>query len=276
MQKIYIEKINNTKLFSRKIKMEQDNLKISYNLEKEKNIRKLIHKLLQNNIEAVVISKDLYENEKLINYLNSNNIRIFDGKWLIKYLSIEILDYIIQKKNLNKVELEIAITTNEITELGIELIKKLSKQYKRITVVTSHIDKLRKIEKEIYEKEGILILVSNNQKKSLLKPAIILNLDFNKVVLNKYKINENSIIINLEGDMKIENKRFNGICINDYDIETGREEIIWRENIKAFRTKDLIEANYYCKDTFNNIHNKLRKSKLFIKELYGNNGIIEF
>lgn len=135
---------------------------------------------------------------------------------------------------------------------------------------------LKKIEKEIYEKEGILILVSNNQKKSLLKPAIILNLDFNKVVLNKYKINENSIIINLEGDMKIENKRFNGICINDYDIETGREEIIWRENIKAFRTKDLIEANYYCKDTFGNIHNKLRKSKLFIKELYGNNGIIEF
>ena len=276
MQKIYIEKINNAKLFSKKIKIEQDNLKVSSNLEKEKNIRKLINKLLQNNIEAVVISKDLYENEKLINYLNSNNIKIFDGKWLVKYLSIEILDYIIQKNNLNKSELEIAITTNEITELSIELIKILSKQCKRLTVVTSHIDKLRKIEKEIYEKEGILILVSNNQKKSLLRPSIILNLDFNKVILNKYKINEKAIIINLEGDMKIENKRFNGICINDYEIQTGREEIIWRDNIKAFRTKDLIEANYYCKDTFNNIHNKLKKAKLYIKELCGNNGVIEF
>ena len=276
MQKIYIEKINNAKLFSKKIKIEQDNLKVSSNLEKEKNIRKLINKLLQNNIEAVVISKYLYENEKLINYLNSNNIKIFDGKWLVKYLSIEILDYIIQKNNLNKSELEIAITTNEITELSIELIKILSKQCKRLTVVTSHIDKLRKIEKEIYEKEGILILVSNNQKKSLLRPSIILNLDFNKVILNKYKINEKAIIINLEGDMKIENKRFNGICINDYEIQTGREEIIWRDNIKAFRTKDLIEANYYCKDTFNNIHNKLKKAKLYIKELCGNNGVIEF
>ena len=59
MQKLYIEKINNNKLLSQKIKMKKNNLKISYNLEKEKNIRKLINKLLQNNIEAVVISKDL-------------------------------------------------------------------------------------------------------------------------------------------------------------------------------------------------------------------------
>lgn len=100
-------------------------------------------------------------------------------------------------------------------------------------------------------------------------------MDFNKEVLNNYQINEEAIIINLEGNMKIESKRFNGININDYEIETGREEIIWRENMKKFRTKDLIESVLYMKDTFYNIRKKICKNNINIKELYGINGTIK-
>ena len=131
------------------------------------------------------------------------------------------------------------------------------------------------MEKEIYEKNGILIVVSNNQKKSLLKPQIILNLDFNKEVLNKYKINENAIIINLEGDMKIVTKRFNGININDYEIEIEKEESVWRENMKSFKNKDLLEAALYMKDNFQNIRSKIIQNKVSIKAVFGINGKIE-
>jgi len=181
----------------------------------------------------------------------------------------------VQQKNINKQEIEIAITVNQITDFSIEIIKVLSKQYKKVTIVTNHIEKLRKLEKEIYDKEGILIIVSNNQKKSLSKAQIILNIDFNKEVLNKYKINENAVIVNLEGNMKIEEKRFNGINVNDYEIEVGREEIIWRENMKNFRTKDLLESVIYMKDTYNNIYTKIVKNKVSIKALFGINGKIE-
>ena len=99
--------------------------------------------------------------------------------------------------------------------------------------------------KEIYQKEGILIVVTNNKKKSLLKPEIILNMDFSKEILNKYKINENAVVLNLEGDMKIEDKRFNGINVNDYEIDVGREDIIWRENYKQFRTKDMLHEQRF-------------------------------
>ena len=47
------------------------------------------------------------------------------------------------------------------------MIKILSKQYKKLTIVTNHIEKLRKIEKEIKEKEGILIILSNNKNKAI-------------------------------------------------------------------------------------------------------------
>lgn len=275
MKTLYIEKWDKPTWHIQKLKIQQDNCKIYANLEKEKNIKKVINKLLKTDITNVVLCKELYENKSLINALNANNINIFDGRWLEKYLSILILDHIVKRKDIKKEETEIAITVNQLTDLSIETIKILAKQHKRLTVVTNHIEKLRKIENEIYENEGILIIVSNNQKKSLLKPQIILNMDFNKQLLNKYSINENAVIINLEGDMKIENKRFNGINVNDYEIIVGREEIIWRPNMKNFRTKDLLESVLYMRDTFNNICAKINKNKVSIKELYGVNGKIE-
>ena len=271
----YLEKMDKPMPIIGKIKLEKDNCKIYLNLEKEKNIQKAINKLIKNEASNVVLSKELSENKNLINALNANGINIFDGRWLIKYISIQILNYIIEQKKLKKEETEIAITTNEITDLVIETIKILAKQYRRITVVTNYIEKLRKIEKDIYDKEGILITISNNPKKSLTRAKIILNFDFNKIILNKYNISENATILNLEGNMKIENKRFNGININDYEIEVGREEIIWRENMQKFRTKDLLEAVLYMKDTYNNIRSKIGKNKVIIKELYGINGKIE-
>ena len=256
-------------------KIEGDTFNVYANLEKERNIKKLIKKLQKKEVTNVVLSKKLLENKNLINALNSYNIRIFDGRWLVKYLSIEILNYIIEQKKIKKEETEIAITTNEINDLTIETIKILSKQYKKLTVVTNHIEKLRKIEKDILEKDGILIIISNNKKKSLLNSKIILNMDFNKEVLNMYKVNENAIILNLEGDMKIDNKRFNGIIVNDYEINVEREEIIWRENMQEYYNKDLLESILYMRDTYKNICTKIKKNKVTIKELYGVNGKIE-
>lgn len=274
MRTVYIEKVDKHRFTLLKFKIENDNFKIYADLEKGKNIRKVVKKLIKCDVKNVVLSRELCENKNFINALNSNNIKIFDGRWLEKYISFELLDYIIRQNSLKKEEIEIAITTNEITDISIETIKELAKQYKRVTVVTNHIDKLRKIEKEIYEKNGILIVISNNEKKSLIRPKIILNLDFNKEVLNKYKINENAIIINLEGNMRIYSKRFNGININDYEIEVGREESIWRENMQNFNTKDLLEANLYMKDTFKHIRSKIAKNKVSIKDVFGINGKI--
>ena len=275
MRTYYLEKMDKPKFSIRKYKIEEDNFVVYADLNKEKNVSKIIKVMIKNDIEYVVLSKTLTENKNFINALNANNIKIFNGRWLEKYLTFEILEYIINQKAIKKEETEIAITTNEITDLTIETIKILSKQYKKLIVVTNHIEKLRRVEKELYDNDGILIVVANNIKKSLLKPKIILNLDFNMQVLNKYKINENAIIINVEGDMKIRSKRFSGININNYEIVVGREENIWRENMSVFEHKDLLEATLYIRDTFNNIRRKIMKNKVSIKELYGENGKIE-
>lgn len=271
----YIEKMDKHKIIGRKIQFEKDNIKIYMDLEKGKNTRKLVKRLLLNETNNVVIDKELITCEKLINLLRANDIKIFDGKWLEKYLILDILEYIINKKQIIKAETEIAITANEITDLLIEMIKILSKQYKKLTIVTNHIEKLRKIEKEIKEKEGILIILSNNKNKSLLKSQVIINMDFNQELINQYKIYEEAIIINAEENIRIDAIRFNGIVINDYEIEIGRKEFIWRDGIEKYRQRDLIEAELYVRDTYKNIRKKIQKNNIKIKELYGINGIVK-
>ena len=271
----YLEKMDKHKIIGRKIQFEKDNVKIYFDLSKEKNSQKLVKKLLLNGANNVVIDKKIIECNNLLNLLRANDIKIFDGKWLERYLILDILEYIVNKKQIIKAETEIAITANEITDLLIEIIKNLSKQYKKLTIVTNHIEKLRKIEKEIKEKEGILIILSNNKNKSLLKSQIILNMDFNQELINQYKIFENAIIINVEESIKIDAIRFNGIIINDYEVEIGRKEFIWREGREKYKQKDLIEADLYVRDTYKNIKRKIQKNNISIKELYGINGIID-
>ncbi len=271
----YIEKMDKHKIFGKKVEIQNDEIKVYYKIEKEKNLNKIIKKFLKLEINNVILDKTLWKSEKLINLLYANNINLIDGKWLKKYMTIDILNFVITQKNIRKEETEIAITVNEITELSIEIIKILSKQYKKLVVITNHIEKLRKIEKEIFEKEGILIVVSNNKNKSLLKSQIIINIDFNKELINQYQIYDEAIIINIEEKIKIDSIRFNGIIINDFDVETGRIETIWRTNYEKYRVNDLLEANLYVRDTYKNIRKKIQKCNISIKNLYGLNGIIK-
>ena len=271
----YIEKKDKHKIFGKKVEIQNDEIKVYYKIEKEKNLNKIIKKFLKLEINNVILDKTLWKSEKLINLLYANNINLIDGKWLKKYMTIDILNFVITQKNIRKEETEIAITVNEITELSIEIIKILSKQYKKLVVITNHIEKLRKIEKGIFEKEGIIIVVSNNKNKSLLKSQIIINIDFNKELINQYQIYDEAIIINIEEKIKIDSIRFNGIIINDFDVETGRIETIWRTNYEKYRVNDLLEANLYVRDTYKNIRKKIQKCNISIKNLYGLNGIIK-
>ena len=70
-------------------------------------------------------------------------------------------------------------------------------------------EKFKKLEKEIFEKDGIMVTVTNNKKKSLAKSNVILNYDFPTELINKYKIYDEAIILNVKQNVSISSKRFN-------------------------------------------------------------------
>ena len=199
---------------------------------------------------------------------------IVDGKWLFEVISCEVLDYIVNLKNIKKEDTEISILVNYITQNTLENIKKIARQYKRLNIVTNHIEKFKKIEEELYNKEGIMIIVTNNKKKSLSKSKIILNIDFPKELLNKYNIYENAILVNIRGNMKIARKRFNGITINDYEIKLNNLDYSQINNKNQYNIRDIYEASFYKTMPYREIVKQINADKLEVTSLYGNNGAI--
>ena len=222
----YIEKNDKHNWLERKIKLIKDqentiNLPIDEKT-KEKQIEKLsakTKKIIQkySTSKKVVLSKEMYKQTQYINYLNTYGLEIQDGKWLFEILLPEITEYIINKKKIEKTNISIMI--NDLTDNEFENIKILSRKYKLINIVTNHIEKFKRLEKQLQENEGIIITITNNKKKSLMKSQIILNIDFPKELINKYNIQDDAIIVNVKGNAKINKKRFNGLTINDYEID---------------------------------------------------------
>lgn len=230
---------------------------------------KIINKL--SNSRKVVLSKNIQQEQQYINYLNSYGIQIANGRWLFEILLTNIVEYLIHKKKIEKANISILI--NDLTEIELRNIKTLALKYKTINIVTNHIEKFTKLEEKLQE-EGVIITITNNKKKSLMKSNIIINVDFPKELLNKYRIKEDSDIINLRGKMKIIQKRFNGLNINNYEIDfrDDKKEICAYSG--KFYLRDLYESKLYKKQGIDAILQEINRDKIVIKKLYLNNGTI--
>lgn len=264
-----IKFIDKLKCFTRKDNKILVNFDLNkFNIRKIKKILKILNK---HSVKNVVLSKETQKNEILINYLNSNNVNIFNGRWLEKYLAYEIIKYILVKKNIKKEETEIAILINQIDEVSTENIKLFAKEFKRVNVVTNHIEKLKKIEENIFDEFGIMITITNNKKKSLKNAKIILNMDFPEELINKFNIYDEAIILNLDGNAKINKKRFSGLNINNYEIALNDDDYLSEE----FYIRDIFESQIYKKTTFKNIRKEIKEKGVNIEQLIGVNGLIK-
>lgn len=274
----YIENVDKPKIFDRifrNVKLENNRILISNfaNKDNEKKTIKMAKKTNQILEKAksnkIVLCKEVKENKTYVNLLNSYGYYIVDGKVLFEILINNILNIIVNKNNIKKEETQISLLTNSFTEYVLENIKILANEYKTINIVTNHIEKFKTIEKKIYDNYGLMITITNNKKKSLLKSKLIINIDFPNELVNKYNILDEAIIIDIRGDIKISKKRFNGVIIKDYEIKTSLIE-----EDKKYSNKELYEAKLYPSMKFNEVYEKIKNDNLIVKALFGCNGEI--
>ena len=221
------------------------------------------------NSKKLVLSKQVKQQEAYMNYLYSYNYEIVDGRWLFQMLLFDVLEYIIKKLKIKEEETKIGILVNDISDLAIYAIEKLVSKYKYVKIVTNHINHFKNIEEKISEEQGIFINVGNNKRKILSKTNIILNLDFPTELINRYTINSTATIINFKGNVKIKNKRFNGLNINDYEID-------WKGNphLEKYDAKDVYEAMQYKNQPIEEIFKKIKRDHVTIQYLKGIKTII--
>lgn len=139
-----------------------------------------------NEYKNVVVSNELKKNTILMDKLQGLNI--LNGRWLFNYLISDVINYILLKRNKEIEKAEISILVNETTDTNIQNILNIAKNVKILNVATKNIGVFKQIEEKLYEEQGIMIRVTNNKKRSLLKSDIIINLDFTGEELSKYYI----------------------------------------------------------------------------------------
>ena len=271
--KILLPKIEENK---KTLKKNKENIKVEksmQNIEKreEKITNKLIKLLKNKPSKKLVLSKNLHKYQKMIDILNQKDFEIIDGRWIFKRISNEVLEYILEKQKMKKEETSIYILVNDLTDVIIQNIKEFAKEYKSVNIITNHIGALKKIAEDILENLGIQLVIANNKRKSLAKAKLILNYDFPKELLNQYNVNENAIIVNILGNIRINKKRFNGVIINDYEISFKTEKQYDVENDEFF-PKEVYEAEFYKEQPYVNVREKILNDKLKIEKLYTQNG----
>lgn len=217
------------------------------------------------NSKKLILSKKIKEQENYVNYLYSYEYEIVDGRWLFQMLFFNVLDYVVKKLKIKEEDTKIGILVNDISDFAIYVIRELVTKYKYIKIVTNHIDRFKNIEDKISEEYGIFINVGNNKRKVLSKTNIIFNFDFPTELINKYTIYNMATIINFKGNVQIKDKRFNGLNINDYEIN-------WNSNphLEKFEAKDVYEAMQYKKQPIEETLNQIKKDSVTIKYLKGN------
>lgn len=234
-------------------------LPINENLldKKTEKISKKLNKMLYiDSIQNVVLSKNLMQNQVLKNKLYEKNINILDGRNLFSILANKTIEKICESTELKIEELEISILVNENNEINILNITEIAKSVKRLNIITNHISRFQKLQDYLYNELGIMIKVSNNKKKDLLTSKIILNMDFPQELINSYKLPARCIIVNLNNEINIKKKQFNGININWYNIMMED-----KYKIPKFNDEIIYESLIY-KQPLSEQYKKIKQDKI--------------
>ena len=242
----------------------------------EKWIKYLCSVLYDNNLDTVVLSNSLKKVQGIKELLNSENINVLEGKVLKENLVVKLVEYIANEMNEDVKNLEITVLVNQNKKIYIQLILALAEITKNIKLVTNNVDDFKSLEQKMQELYGILIRVTNNKRKSLAKSSIIINLDFPEELVNKYAINPDAIIVNINNQIKIKSKQFSGINVHNmkllipknYNTEFEKNSIY-----NDFEANEIYEASILNME-FDEVQRKLFKDKVYINSLIGINGPI--
>lgn len=241
-----------------------------------KIIPDLVNILYDRNCDTIVLSNSLKNIDGVKECINRENIKILDGTTLKENLLYEIVVYISNSMNIPVKDLDLTILANDNRFDYVKNIINLAENIKNIKIVTNNIERFKNVEQKIQEILGLLIRITNNKRKGLAKSQIIINLDFPEETINKYSINPEAIIVNIEQNVKIKSKKFKGINANNVKISMKTNYNTQFEQNKIFNDFEEIELyEASIKNMpFEEVKKKFQKDNVYITALIGNNGSI--
>ena len=240
-------------------------------------------------INKKYIDKKAYK--KINKYLFMHNFELLSENAIIAnniQISVNTIKYIPKEKKIMKAMLcdllvylerlldvdfrNESIYISVINDSNKEVIIDILDMFKSINIVTTRLGCMRKMENNILKHKEALISISNNRKKALKRAKILINFDFDNMLLNDFEINRNCIIINLNND-KINTKNiFHGCVINALNIDFSNryEKYIFKGDYNL----DDLYSGYVKNMEYKDIVKMNKEDNCKILKLIGNNGIL--
>lgn len=226
-------------------------------------LRKLIKK---DNIKQVACEEEIQQ------YIDKKIL--IDEKDIIKYLILEILEYIFEIQGKKMEQEDIYFLINKDEDIYLENIKTLSEKFKTTNIITEELSKFQKIVENIFEEETTIYL-SNNKRKSLRRAKYIVNFDYGIGEIEKYNINRTAILVNIEQKVKIESMAFEGISINNVNIQIPDELIEHFGRMMEKINKNILYMSLVNqKQELARIKDRIKEDNIHILNLIGDKGII--
>jgi hypothetical protein len=224
----------------------------------------------------VCICDELEKDTNFLEFLKEKNLNIIDGRWFLKFVLFDIINYICKQTGKKIETLEISILTLENNQLILQTVKKISKSVKNINIITKKPEKFKKLSEELFKEEGLILNVTNNMKKAVLNSNIIFNLNLGEEDFNKIKFPVNAVVVNFEKKISINQKSFNGINANFLIINLPIKYKKFYDRLNRFNSTKLYESLIYKKTSVENILNEIKNDNIEILALEGKNGRIRF
>lgn len=244
------------------------------NQEKGKKIESLDVLLKKYRIETLVLEEKLNKNQEFKNKLYSKGYTILNGKKFMKYGIIKILDFISKQMEILVKEQDVSILINDMGRIEEYYIEEIAKIVRSVTIITNHTNKFRIVEEKLYDEFGIVLNINNNKRKGLAKAKVIINFDFPEELIKQYRIARNAVIVNLEQNLAITSKRFEGILINDWKVSFKEESLNDIPKKGAFNQNYLYESELIQIPFIAKVEEKMKKDQIEINYLIGKNGKI--
>ncbi|MBQ8299960.1 MAG: hypothetical protein IJX99_08965 [Clostridia bacterium] len=211
--------------------------------EKNENVlvRKILKKINEHNVENVILSKEMINNNNLCRRLEDSKKYIITGRRMGKVLLTKFINEISKYTRYSKEKMNILLLMNEYSLENIDLIEWISKDIKELNLISRNYTKYEKTSLKLFEQYGYLInLYNTDTEKDFRRSNLVINLDFSEEEIQKIKMPKNSILVSLNNKVSTVKHGFNGIIINDVDIMYGNCD-------NKFRYRDLAicEAKIY-------------------------------
>lgn len=183
----------------------------------------------------------------------------------------EELAYILRCQEKQRENTDLYVLVNEYSKETKEMLEYFAKEYKVVHILSKNMKYYTRWIERLEEKDITNLIYSRNYRKSLAKADLVINVDFTKEELKKFKLNREAIILHLMENNPELDQFFNGIFITSFCTDLERQNSL----LEQFSPEEIYVAHLEENLNLEEVWQKIKKDDVNVRYLKGINGRID-